>query len=410
MLTYETEEEMKKSKLLVAAIILVSVTILTFTCLYGGKKLNSKLKLVFFELSSKGNATLVETIDEKGNTIYGLIDGGKPISYLEHVEPYLKENNISKINFLVVSHMDVDHVGGIEELLKSDYVDSETTLYLKATSKSKGLIANAQSKGMNVGIVEPLSAPDNIKTKSEVMQAPDAVFKTQIKHYSKTDNYAASNISDNITYGDFTITFFNGVDWNSQDVVDEDWDENVNSLTCLLERKNSKDDLQRIYIGSDLGENSSEDSTEEHQQYSMVIGERVSQLVGPVDVYLVAHHGFYYSMNDETARNLSFQYAIVTNSYNEIAYKGIKKFQKKNSSLSDSEALNIGSNTLQALFSSNRLSKVFFTDGENYGTPTAYEIIDKCQPTGGYVVTDDNGCIKKGNITVELGSDINISQ
>lgn len=401
---------MKKSKLLIATIILVSVTILTFICLYGGKKLNSKSKLVFFELGSKGNATLVETIDDKGNTIYGLIDGGKPISYLEHIEPYLKENNISKLNFLIVSHMDVDHVGGIEELLKSDLVDSETTLYLKATSKSKGLVANVQNKGLNVGIVEPLSTPDNIKTNSEVMIAPDPVFKTQIKYYSKADGYANANTSDNITFGDFTITLFNGVDWNSQDVVDENWDENVNSLTCLLERKNSKDDLQRIYIGSDLGENSSEDSTEEHIQYSMVIGERVSQLVGPVDVYLVAHHGFYYSMNEETAKNLNFKYAIVTNSYNEIAYKGIKKFQKKNSSLSDSEALNIGSNTLQALFSSERLSKVFFTDGENYGTPTAYEIIDKCLSSSGYVLTDDKGSIKKGNITVELGSDINIYQ
>lgn len=46
--------------------------------------------------------------------------------------------------------------------------------------------------------------------------------------------------SSNISFGEFTITIYNGIDWNTYDVVNEDWDENVNLLTCLLERKNSK--------------------------------------------------------------------------------------------------------------------------------------------------------------------------
>ena len=398
--------------MIVAIMLLISISacIITFLVLKGDKEVNAKSKVVFLDLTSKGNATLVQSVDNKGNPIYGIIDGGKPINYLDDIEPYLTENNINRLDFLIVTHMDVDHVGGIQELLDSEYVDKDTTLYIKITSKSKGLYTAVKNKEMNIAVVEPITAPENIKTNKEVMNAPDSDFQTKINYYSKADDYTNATESENFSFGEFTITIYNGVDWNSQDVVDEDWDENVNSLTCLLERNNSKGELQRIYIGSDLGENSAEDSPEDHVQYSIVIGERISQIVGQVDVYLVAHHGFYFSLNEATAKNLSFQYAIVTNSYNEIAYKGIKKFKKKYPNLNDTEALDIGSNTLQALCASERLKTIFFTDGENYGMKTAYEIIKGCQASSGYVLTDEKGCIKNGNITVDLASDINIYQ
>ena len=403
---------MKRSRLIVALIIFISFIVGFFIYINGGNKMDAKSKLVFFELGSKGNATLVKTVDNKGKTIYGIIDGGKPINYVEHIEPYLTENKIDKLSFIVVTHMDVDHVGGIDKLLQSDFIDSETTLYLKITSRSEGLANTAKHKGINLGVVEPLTIPDNIKNNNEVMNAPDSIFQTQIKNYSKADgNYANANTSNNLSFGEFNITFYNGVNWNKHDAVNEDWDENVNSLTCLLERKNSKDVVQRIYIGSDLGENSGEDSTDGREQYSMVIGERVSQIVGPVDLYLVAHHGFYFSMNEETAKNLNFKYAIVTNSYQEIAYKAINKFKKKYPSISESEALSIGTNTLKSLFSSEQLINVLFTDGENYGTgSTSHEIIKELQASNGYVLTNEDGYIKNGNITVELGSEIKISQ
>jgi len=405
---------MKKStKLIIVAIILlisVSACLITFLILNGGKEVKAKSKLVFLDLDSKGNATLVQSVDSKGNPIYGIIDGGKHINFSKDIVPYLTENNIKRLDFLIVTHMDVDHVGGIEELLDSEYVDKDTTLYMKITSKSKVLYNTVKNKGMNLAVVEPITRPENIKTNKEVMDALDSVFLTKINYYSKADDYTKATESNNFSFGEFTIIIYNGLDWNAQDVVDEDWDENVNSLTCLLERNNSKNELQRIYIGSDLGENSAENSTEDHVQYSMVIAERISQIVGQVDVYLVAHHGYYFSMNEATAKNLNFQYAIVTNSYDEIAFKAIKKFKKKYPDLNDTEALDIGTNTLKALCASERLKNIFFTDGENYGMKTTYEIIQECQPSSGYVLTDDKGYIRKGNVIVDLASDINIHQ
>lgn len=402
---------MKRSKL-IAVVLFILFIICLILYSNGGKKMNAKSKLVFFELGSKGNSTLVKTVDDKGNPIYGIIDGGKPINYTKQIEPYLTENKISKIHFIIVSHMHDDHVGGIDKLLQSDFVDSETTLYLKITPKSEHLVNYSKHKEMNIGVIEPLTVPDNIKNNNEVMSSPNSIFQTQIKYYSKADgNYANAIISSNISFGEFTITIYNGIDWNTLDVVNEDWDENVNSLTCLLERKNSKGAMQRIYLSADLGENSGENSTDGREQYSMVIGERISQIVGQVDIYLVAHHGFYFSMNEETTRNLNFKYAIVTNSYNEIAYKGIAKFQKKYPSISETEALNIGTNTLKALLSSEHLAKVLFTDGENYGAgSTAYELIKELQPSNGYVLTGKDGYIKNGNVTVEFSSDINVLQ
>lgn len=402
---------MKRSKL-IAVIIFISFIICLIIYANGGRKMKVKSKLVFFELGSKGNCTLVKTVDDKGNPIYGIIDGGKPINYSKQIEPYLTENKINKINFIIITHMHEDHVGGIEKLLQSDFVDNETILYLKITPKSEYFANFAKQKDMVIGVVEPLTIPENIKNNSEIMNAPDSIFQTQIKYYSKANGtYTNTHTLNSISFGEFNITIYNGIDWNAHDVVNEDWDENVNSLTCLLERKNLKDTVQRVYLSSDLGENSGEDSTDGRKQYSMAIGERVSQIVGPVDVYLVAHHGFYFSMNKETAKNLNFKYAIVTNSYTEIAYKGIAKFQKKYPSISETEALIIGTNTLNALFSSEHLIKVLFTDGENYGSgATAYEIFKELQPSSGYVLTTKEGYIKNGNVTVELESDINIFQ
>jgi phosphoribosyl 1,2-cyclic phosphodiesterase len=276
--------------MIVAIMLLISISacIITFLVLKGDKEVNAKSKVIFLDLASKGNATLVQSVDNKGNHIYGMIDGGKPINYLDDIEPYLVENNINRLDFLIVTHMDVDHVGGIQELLDSEYVDKDTTLYMKITSKSKGLYTAVKNKEMNIAVVEPITAPENKRTNKEVMSAPDSDFQTKINYYSKADDYTNATESENFSFGEFTIIIYNGVDWNSQDVVDEDWDENVNSLTCLLERNNSKNELQRIYIGSDLGENSAEDSSEDHVQYSIVIGERISQIVGQVDVYLVA--------------------------------------------------------------------------------------------------------------------------
>ena len=402
---------MKKPKL-IGAIIFISFIICLLIYFNGGKKMEAKSKLVFFELGSKGNSTLVKTVDDKGNPIYGIIDGGKSINYTKQIEPYLTENKIKKINFIIVTHMHDDHVGGIVKLLQSDFVDNQTILYLKLTPQSEYLANYARQKDMDIGVVEPLTVPDNIKNNNEVMNAPDSVFQTQIKYYSKAGgNYTNVNTDSNIPFGEFTITIFNGIDWNTHDVANEDWDENVNSLTCLLERKDSKGALQRIYLSADLGENSGENSTDGRNQYSMAIGERTSQIVGPVDVYQVAHHGFYFSMNEETAKNLNFKYAIVTNSYSEIAYKAIAKFQKKYPSISETEALNIGTNTLKAIFSSEHLEKVLFADGENYGKgPAAYELIKEMQPSNGYVLTHKDGYIKNGNITVELGDGIKVSQ
>ena len=63
------------------------------------KRSEGKIKASILDLDSKGNATLVQSVDSKGNPIYGIIDGGKHINFSKDIVPYLTENNIKDLIF-----------------------------------------------------------------------------------------------------------------------------------------------------------------------------------------------------------------------------------------------------------------------------------------------------------------------
>jgi competence protein ComEC len=64
----------------------------------------------------QGDATLI--IGPNGTT--GLIDAGPPYSGLEHILPELRALSINALDWVIVSHYDTDHIGGLLEVLQGE--------------------------------------------------------------------------------------------------------------------------------------------------------------------------------------------------------------------------------------------------------------------------------------------------
>lgn len=73
------------------------------------------MKLTVFQ-AAKGDCLLLESDDGKRM----LVDGGMPDAYKDHIGPALEKLG-GAIDLLYVSHVDDDHIGGVEELLDREF-------------------------------------------------------------------------------------------------------------------------------------------------------------------------------------------------------------------------------------------------------------------------------------------------
>jgi len=365
----------------------------------------------FINLGGKGNATLVKTIS--GNTAsYGLVDTGTNADFNAYVAPYLSSVlGSAKLSFIALSHMDADHANGAQTAI-ANFADSNTTLYLKDVAdpnstypgeanvgtKADAIIAAAKAKSMPIGKIKPYETFDNpVDSLAEIQSLPANKFKAKIELFTKNaqGNYVSSGVYDSITFGNFTMTWFNGNNWNHQPIIEQlagTWDENLNAAPLLLKCTTSTGKVFRTYLGSDLGENSK-------QQYSYEVGHRVEQIVGNVSVYQVAHHGYYFSLKPDTIPStLNPKYAIVTNNYNEIvnAYYRNKKITNP-----ASKDLSNATSTLKETIKSTALQKMYFLGGKGDGED--HRIIDALKANNYALLNWTGTTIQSGNVNVEFG-------
>lgn len=118
---------------------------------WGGMRLApEKLRVTFLDVG-QGDATLIEF--PKGKTM--LIDGGPRRTGRSAIAPYLWESGIRKIDFLVGTHPQMDHVGGFPYLLRkfqvgevwTDGIARETSFFREISSlvKEKRITSRAIS-------------------------------------------------------------------------------------------------------------------------------------------------------------------------------------------------------------------------------------------------------------------------
>lgn len=363
----------------------------------------------FIKLGGKGNTTVVKTVN--GSTAsYGLVDTGTSSDYTTYVAPYLSSVlGSGKLTFIALSHLHSDHMGGASAAIAS-FADASTTLYIKDVAdpnstysgeatvgqRADTLINAAKAKSMPIGKVKPYETFDSdVGSMAELTGLPANKFKAKIEKFTKntSGSYVSAGIYDTITFGKFTMTWYNGNNWNHESIIEVlsgSWDENLNSATILLKCTTSTGTNFRAYLGADLGENS-------NQGYSYEVAKRVQDIVGPVSVYQVAHHGYYFSLKPNSiAGSINPKYAIVTNSYNDIVNTYYENKDIDNPTSSD---LTDATSTLKETLNSTVLQKMYFLNGK--GSAPDNRIINALEANNYALLNWTGSSIKSGTVNVE---------
>ena len=199
----------------------------------------------------------------ESNGKYAMIDTS--VNYQsDRVVKYLKDIGVNELEFILLTHMHGDHIGGFKKILDSGIKVKK--LYIKDLSNSKSagkgnftrVIKNAKKKGVTICYVS----------------------KAENKKFSCGDfNYSLYNTSDNLK----------GHSGN----------ENVNSVTALVTIHGKK-----CYFTGDIVND---------DKVNVNAETKAANSVGQVFFYKVAHHSYSPNNSVSAMKKLNPQYGAVTN-------------------------------------------------------------------------------------------------
>lgn len=136
----------------------------------------------------QGNAFLVE--DNGENT---LVDTGLEKEY-ENLQAFLEKENISKIDNLVITHPDADHMGGADLVIKDyDVQKFYTTDYTSTTKEYREMMQAAEEKGLT---------PQYVKEKDKLSLGSGITADVlSPESGTKADDSNASSVVLSLKYG-----------------------------------------------------------------------------------------------------------------------------------------------------------------------------------------------------------------
>ena len=113
-----------------------------------------------------------------------LIDSGTSDSK-EKLVRYLKNNNITKLDYIVATHPHDDHIGGMSSIIKTFQVDKFYAPKITATSQAfEDMIIALKRKNLKINIAKPNVLLDLGPNTSCVMLSPNKTNYKDINNYS----------------------------------------------------------------------------------------------------------------------------------------------------------------------------------------------------------------------------------
>ena len=177
------------------------------------------VKIHFIE-AYNGDCFLIT--DNKTNI---LIDGGTPGTYLFSLEKMIK--NLKKIDLLVVTHVDNDHVGGIIKLIK----DKKNNRKVKKVFFNSGASLGEKIKSQN-----EINISESTLEKS-VLQG--VTLEKKLIDLNDWNREQVTNESNDIKIGDFKIKVLLPFKSNIE-ALNEKWDEELKECKKKLENRKEK--------------------------------------------------------------------------------------------------------------------------------------------------------------------------
>lgn len=145
-----------------AILLVVLITLLIDGCSYNNEEQLQSFQIAFLDIG-QGDATLVMC---NGKTM--LIDTGDR-SHIYSLERYLDEFKIKKIDYLVITHPDNDHLGGINAAFDLDVGNVYCSSYKNETSEYKDFVDVCKKANKRIIVPEKNSSFNLGAAKVEVL-------------------------------------------------------------------------------------------------------------------------------------------------------------------------------------------------------------------------------------------------
>ena len=161
---------MKKEKIIILVLLLIIIIpLILFYLLKKEENINYNFKIYFFN-AGKADSILLEK-----NNKYILIDTGES-SLSDDILKYFKENNITKLEYLIITHFDKDHVGSASTII--DNIEIGEVLQSNSPKESE-YYTNYLNSLSNKNIT-PKTVEENYKLNFEdleiIVNGPDKVY------------------------------------------------------------------------------------------------------------------------------------------------------------------------------------------------------------------------------------------
>ena len=159
---------MDKLKIIIIILLLVIFAI-TLTLLSLNNKTTTNFKIYVFN-AGKADAILIEN-----NNTYIMIDTGEEDLSTEILD-YFKKNNITKLDYLIITHFDKDHVGSASSIIDNIEIDN----VLQSNSPKDSEYYNNYINSLNNKNIEPITISGdkeyNIGDLKFIVNGPETIY------------------------------------------------------------------------------------------------------------------------------------------------------------------------------------------------------------------------------------------
>ena len=184
---------MSKKEIIVLVITCLLITLFLFI-VYGRKKISADYDFkVYFFNAGKADAILISKNDK-----YILIDTGEQ-NLSDDILKYFKENNITRLEYLIITHFDKDHVGSASSIIDNIQIGE----VLQSNSVKESVYYTNYLNSLASKSIEPIIVSGNYELDFEdlsiVVNGPEKVYES-----SESNN---SSLIVSVTYGDNKFLF-----------------------------------------------------------------------------------------------------------------------------------------------------------------------------------------------------------
>ena len=232
LIKYKLKPYISKFKIGLVILIILFVSI---------KFLPSNLKIFFIDVS-QGDATLILTPNKQ--TI--LIDGGGSSTYdvgKNTLLPYLLDRKIKQIDYVIISHFDLDHVGGILYLLKEIKVDNVIiSKQFEESENYNSFLEIVKEKNLKVHIVE---AGNKINIEKNLYFDVLSPINNQVISKNSINNNA---LVCKLNYKKFSMLFTGDIEEETEKVLVSKYGDILRSTILKVAHHGSKSSSTQEFI------------------------------------------------------------------------------------------------------------------------------------------------------------------